>query len=79
MSRAVVRVCARSPGPPRAGGIRCLDLKPYLAEPGRHLYDETGEFLWWLDDTHWNHRGHDAVAVFVQEEVLRNGGGLTAP
>lgn len=69
---AILQACARA-------GVRCLDLKPYLTKEGRRLYEDSNEFLWWLDDTHWNHRGHEAVAAFVEQRWLRNGTSQTSP
>jgi len=40
----------------RAAGIPVLNLTPFLSdEAARHL--RQGEYLYWLDDIHWNARG----------------------
>ena len=35
------------------------------------VFRESGELLWWTDDSHWNHRGQD-VAAGVVFEALRD-------
>lgn len=54
----------------RAEGFYCLDLKPFLISESKRLYDDSGEILWWYDDTHWNGRGHAAAASIIYENLL---------
>jgi acetyltransferase AlgX (SGNH hydrolase-like protein) len=70
----------------RAEGLSVLDLTPFLsAEAASAL--EHGEYLYWLDDVHWNARGIAAAATVIQEQwgvpasscgppALRQGGNL---
>jgi len=51
-------------------GLRCVDMKPYLADQAIRLYESSGELLWWRDDTHFGDRGHEAVARFIAEQIL---------
>jgi len=51
-------------------GISFLDLKPFLVDGSRKSFEKTGELLWWLDDTHWNSRGHEVAASVVYRHLL---------
>jgi hypothetical protein len=64
-SQAVMGLCVRLE-------LGCWDTKPYLVETARRLLADSGEYLWWLDDSHLNSRGHAALATFVHKQVLRN-------
>jgi hypothetical protein len=66
-ARAVLHACGRT-------AVRCTDLKPVLVREARRLLAASGEFLWWSDDTHLGERGHEAVAKFIAEEVVRQDG-----
>ncbi|HVH31094.1 MAG TPA: hypothetical protein VNA31_05455 [bacterium] len=73
----------------RAAGVSVLDLTPFLsAQAVRAL--EHGEYLYWLDDLHWNARGIAAAAAVIQEQwrlpasacrppALRQGGAQRGP
>lgn len=51
----------------RAAGIPVLNLTPVLsAEAARSL--RRGEYLYWLDDIHWNARGIVAAAAAIREK-----------
>lgn len=53
----------------RAAGIPVLNLTPFLsAEAARSL--ERGEYLYWLDDIHWNARGIALAAAAIREKWL---------
>jgi hypothetical protein len=52
-------------------GIAFLDLKPALVEAARNAYRESGQLLWWTDDTHWNEAGHRAVATILYRKFLQ--------
>lgn len=54
----------------RQSGIPFLDLKPKFVTESRRLFEESGELLWWYDDTHWNNRGHQLAATLVHDELL---------
>jgi len=48
-------------------GVPVLNLAPFLkAEVARHL--ERGEYLYWLDDIHWNARGIALAAAAIREQ-----------
>ena len=50
----------------RAAGVPVLNLAPiFLARVGDYL--EHGEYLYWLDDIHWNAQGFDLAAAAIQE------------
>src|SRR5207245_6944142 len=49
----------------REAGIPVLNLTPFLsAEAGRYL--ERGEYLYWLDDIHWNALGIALAAAAIR-------------
>jgi hypothetical protein len=50
--------------------VQFLDLKPALVQSARQAYEESGDVIWWYDDTHWNPTGHVLVAATVFEELL---------
>ena len=51
----------------QARGISVLNLTPVLsAEAARYL--KRGEYLYWLDDIHWNARGIDVAAAAIREQ-----------
>lgn len=59
----------------RANGFDYLDLRPHLVARSRELFEESGELLWWRDDTHSNERGHEASAALIHERLLSVNGG----
>jgi len=54
----------------RRNGMDFLDLTPYFVEQSQRLLEESGELLWWRDDSHWNERGHALAASLVHSRVL---------
>lgn len=42
--------------------IPFLDLKPALIAAAKRVYDQSGAYLYWRDDTHWSLEGNDEVA-----------------
>jgi len=56
---------------PGMQGIHILDLKPFLLQQSRIVFEESGELLWWADDSHWNTKGHALVASFLSESIHR--------
>ena len=52
--------------------VRCLDTLPYLVKRASEVFSTSGELLWWRDDTHLGERGHEVVAEFIAEQVLRS-------
>jgi hypothetical protein len=60
---ALASICA-------GAGIPFLDLKPAFVAASKTLYEQSGELLWWYDDTHWNGHGHDLAATVIQRELL---------
>jgi hypothetical protein len=57
-ARAVGELCT-------GHGMRVVDLGPPLAAEAARAWRDGGELLWWYDDTHWNARGHRAVAELL--------------
>ena len=62
-SVALQEICVRN-------GIRYFDLKPSMIAASRRVYEESGEMLWWRDDTHWNGLGHKEAAASVFNALL---------
>jgi hypothetical protein len=57
----------RLEGELRAMGVPVLNLAPFLsAQAARHL--ERGEYLYWLDDIHWNARGIGLAAAAIRAQ-----------
>lgn len=52
----------------RAIGIPVLDLTPVLSTEAAAAYRERGEYLYWLDDIHWNRRGIALAAEAIEKE-----------
>jgi hypothetical protein len=48
-----------------------LDLKPYLVRESRRLYEESGELLYWYDDTHMNMAGNRFTASVIYRELVQ--------
>jgi SGNH hydrolase-like domain, acetyltransferase AlgX len=58
-------------------GLPFLDLKPALVAASKRVFAESGELLWWADDTHWNPSGQNIAAATIYNELLRpTGDGL---
>jgi hypothetical protein len=45
-------------------------LKPGLTAESKSLYEHSGQFLWWRDDTHWNGIGHETAARIIHDDLL---------
>jgi hypothetical protein len=54
----------------RENGMPYLDLKPLLADASRRAFEESGQLLWWADDTHWNPLAQKVAAEAIQRELL---------
>ncbi|MFQ5899670.1 MAG: SGNH/GDSL hydrolase family protein [Candidatus Methylomirabilia bacterium] len=54
----------------QANGFRFLDLKAFLIEESKRVFQERGDLLWWYDDTHWNETGHEVVSRIIHEHLL---------
>lgn len=54
--------------------IAILDLGPDLTAQSADIYSRSGQFLWWLDDSHWNVEGHRFVAGLIENKAraMRN-------
>src|ERR1041384_1673506 len=63
-SFVLARLCAEE-------GISFLDLKPQLIKESRRTYEETGQLLYWYDDTHLNTTGNLFTAALLHDELLR--------
>lgn len=55
-------------------GVCYLDLKPYLIEASERIYRETGEPIYWYDDSHWNVVGNALVADFIHDSLCLEAG-----
>ena len=53
-------------------GIPCLDLMPELVAGSKAVYAQSGQLLWWYDDTHWNEAGHRLAAAIINRDLLRH-------
>jgi SGNH hydrolase-like domain, acetyltransferase AlgX len=53
-------------------GFKFFDLKPTLIEASEKTFKESGELLWWRDDTHWNPVGQRVAADAIYENLLRD-------
>ncbi|HXI26669.1 MAG TPA: hypothetical protein VNG71_22650 [Pyrinomonadaceae bacterium] len=53
-------------------GFKFFDLKPTLIEASEKKFKESGELLWWRDDTHWNGVGQRVAADAIYENLLRD-------
>lgn len=51
----------------RAAGLSVLDLTPFLSAEAARAVDQR-EYLYWLDDVHWNTRGIAVAASVIQEQ-----------
>lgn len=52
-------------------GIKFLDLKPELVAASRRAYEDSGQLLYWYDDTHMNAAGNALAAAAIRRELLR--------
>lgn len=46
-----------------------LDLKPHLIEESKRVYEETGDLVYWRDDTHWSESGNAVMAQWFYESI----------
>jgi hypothetical protein len=53
-------------------GFKFFDLKPTLIEASEKTFKESGELLWWHDDTHWNGVGQRVAAGAIYQNLLRD-------
>jgi hypothetical protein len=54
----------------RENNLSFLDLKPLLVEAAEKAFKESGELVYWTDDTHWNVKGHGIVADIVHRTIF---------
>src|SRR5439155_21226520 len=52
--------------------FKFFDLKPTLIEASEKKFKESGELLWWRDDTHWNGVGQRVAADAIYQNLLRD-------
>jgi len=50
--------------------FKYFDLTPFLIEKSKYVYENSGELLWWYDDTHFNNTGIEAVCEYLYNNVL---------
>lgn len=48
--------------------LRCLDLTPQFMDAA-HAAFQNGKLLWWTDDSHWNHDGHELAASLISQAI----------
>jgi hypothetical protein len=53
-------------------GFKFFDLKPALIDASEKKFKESGELLWWRDDTHWNAVGQRVAAGAIFQNLLRD-------
>lgn len=53
-------------------GLDCFDLSGPLQQAAQEADQQTGDMLFWYDDTHWNERGHQVVADIIASQVLNS-------
>ncbi len=46
-----------------------IDLKPLLIAESRRVYEESGDLLWWPDDTHWHPLAQQITAAYLVEHL----------
>jgi hypothetical protein len=54
----------------REEGLKFVDLAPALTEAAEKEWKNSGELIYWADDTHWNEKGHAIVADAIHEAVF---------
>jgi len=54
-----------------AAGIPVFDIEQMLLPLSKKTYEETGELLWFPDDTHMNETAADYVAKYLGEEIIK--------
>ncbi len=59
----------------RNNGMPYLDLKPTLVGASKRAFEESGQLLWWGDDTHWNPLAQKVAAEAIQRGLLPPPGG----
>jgi hypothetical protein len=52
-------------------GLSFLDLKPHLVRESRRLYEESGQLLYWYDDTHMSTAGNRFTAPVIYSELVQ--------
>jgi hypothetical protein len=64
LSLVLARACAEE-------GLRLLDLKPSLIAESRRAYEDSGQVLYWYDDTHLSAAGNVFTSSVIYRELLR--------
>ena len=59
-SRVLEEIC-------QANSFGFIDLEPVMRAESERVYEESGDLLWWRDDTHWNGKGHLVAAQAISE------------
>jgi hypothetical protein len=52
-------------------GLLFLDLKPHMVRESRRFYEESGQLLYWYDDTHMNTVGNRFAASVIYSELVQ--------
>jgi hypothetical protein len=64
LSFVLARACAEE-------GLKLLDLKPSLIAESRRVYEDSGQVLYWYDDTHMSAAGNVFTSSVIYRELLR--------
>lgn len=62
----------------RAAGISVLNLTPYLSAEAQRAYEHR-EYVYWLDDIHWNVRGIAVAAAAIRDHWPQPSSSCSAP
>lgn len=49
--------------------VSFIDLTPSLVAAAERVWKNSGDIIYWHDDTHWNEKGHDIVADIIYEAI----------
>jgi hypothetical protein len=62
----------------REEGLMFVDLAPALTEAAEKEWQDSGDLIYWPDDTHWNEKGHAVVADIIHEAIFSKPAGHKA-
>lgn len=57
----------------REDGVKFIDLTSSLAGAAEREWEDSGDIIYWTDDTHWNETGHGLVADIIHEAIFAPG------
>ena len=62
-AQAIATFCA-------AQKITCHDLTPQFMDAANSAF-KSAKLLWWTDDSHWNHAGHELASSLISEAIQK--------